>query len=86
MCGQGLSPRSRVSMEEIFGPVITLHPFDTEVCVWSTRLAFCCCVAFITAVQSVRFLLFCLCTTRMPPQSVVPIDGWSLWAFAGGGD
>lgn len=26
----GLSPRSRVSMEEIFGPVITLHPFDTE--------------------------------------------------------
>lgn len=26
----GLSPNSRCSTEEIFGPVVTLHPFDTE--------------------------------------------------------
>jgi aminomuconate-semialdehyde/2-hydroxymuconate-6-semialdehyde dehydrogenase len=26
----GLSPVSRVSTEEIFGPVATIHPFDTE--------------------------------------------------------
>ena len=27
----GLSPRARTATEEIFGPVITVHPFDTEV-------------------------------------------------------
>jgi aminomuconate-semialdehyde/2-hydroxymuconate-6-semialdehyde dehydrogenase len=26
----GLSPRCRTATEEIFGPVVTLHPFDTE--------------------------------------------------------
>lgn len=26
----GLSPSSRVSQEEIFGPVVTIHPFETE--------------------------------------------------------
>src|SRR5690606_3923350 len=26
----GLSPESRCSQEEIFGPVITVHPFETE--------------------------------------------------------
>ena len=26
----GLSPESRTSTEEIFGPVVTVHPFDTE--------------------------------------------------------
>ncbi|RUS22135.1 aldehyde dehydrogenase family-domain-containing protein [Endogone sp. FLAS-F59071] len=28
--GKGLSPTSRVMREEIFGPVVTVHPFDTE--------------------------------------------------------
>jgi aminomuconate-semialdehyde/2-hydroxymuconate-6-semialdehyde dehydrogenase len=27
----GLSPTSRVAQEEIFGPVVTVHPFDTDV-------------------------------------------------------
>jgi aminomuconate-semialdehyde/2-hydroxymuconate-6-semialdehyde dehydrogenase len=27
---EGLSPDSRCSTEEIFGPVVTLHPFDSE--------------------------------------------------------
>jgi hypothetical protein len=30
---QGLSPLDRPCVEEIFGPVVTVHPFDTEVAI-----------------------------------------------------
>jgi hypothetical protein len=38
----GLPSTARAAIEEIFGPVCTIHPFDTEE---EVRLCFCICVS-----------------------------------------